>query len=118
MLKKKRASTRDYLTALGLALLLVWLLFLFWGIFRKEEVARKAADESKKELAALQARETTLRQNITDLATERGQEASIRETYGVAKPGEEVIIVVPPEEGDTVPKDPWWKVFLSWIGIQ
>ena len=104
--------------ALGLAFLLLWLLFLFWGIFKKEEVARQAAEESKKELAALHERETTLRQNIADLATARGQEASIRETYGVAKPGEEVIIVVPPEEGETVPKDPWWKVLLSWIGIQ
>jgi cell division protein FtsB len=117
MIRHRRPTTREYLIALALFLLLLWLLFLFWGIFRKEEVARQAAEETKKELATLSEREDTLKANIADLNTERGQEASIRETYGVAKPGEEVIIVVPPEEGETVPKDPWWKVFLSWFGI-
>lgn len=116
-MRRKRRPPRDYVIAGILILVLAWLLFLFWGILRKEEVARTTAEDTKRELAALSAREETLKQNIADLHTERGQEASIRETYGVAKPGEEVIIVVPAEQGETVPKDSWWKVFLSWIGF-
>jgi cell division protein FtsB len=115
MMRRKKVTTREYLIAGGLILLLLWLLFLFWGIFRKEEVARHAAEDSKRQLAALTSREDTLRQNIADLNTERGQEASIRETYGVARAGEEVIIVVPAEEGETVPKESWWDRLFSWL---
>lgn len=115
MMRRKKVTTREYLIAGGLILLLLWLLFLFWGIFRKEEVARHAAEDSKRQLAALTAREETLRQNIADLNTERGQEASIRETYGVARAGEEVIIVVPADEGEVVPKGNWWDRLFGWL---
>lgn len=118
MIRRRKATPREYAVAGGLFVLLIWLMFLFWGIFQKEEVARHAAADAKQQLAALSAREATLQANIDDLHTDRGQEASIRETYGVAKPGEEVIIVVPPEEGETVPKDPWWKIVISWFGFR
>lgn len=114
-MRRKRHTPKEYAIAGALALLLVFLLLQFWGIFRKEEVARHAAEESKQQLAALGAREATLKQDIADLHTERGQEASIRETYGVARPGEEVIIVVPADEGETVPSDSWWDKLWSWL---
>ena len=50
--------------AAGLALLLAFLLFQFWGIFRKEEVARHRAEETKQQLAALAVREETLEADI------------------------------------------------------
>lgn len=117
-MRRKRATLKEKIIAGALILLLLWLLFLVWGIFRKEEIARQKAEDSKRQLAALAEREATLKQNIADLRTDRGQDASIRETYGVARPGEEVIIVVPSETGDTVQKDPWWKVVLSWLGFK
>lgn len=113
----KRRPPRDYLIAAGLVLLLIWLLFLFWGIFKKEEVARRAAEDTKLQLAALQAREQTLQKNIEDLRTERGQEASLRETYGVAKPGEEVIIVVPADEGNVVEEPSFWDGLKRFFGF-
>lgn len=69
------------------------------------------------ELAALTEREATLRENLEDLATERGQEASYRETYGVARPGEEVIIVVPAGDGEEMGELPWWRSFLGFFGL-
>ena len=87
------------------------------GIYRKEEVARHAATETQEQLRILQEREAMLRGNIHELNTERGQEETLRETYGVARPGEEVIIVVPPKEATTSPKLPWWKRTLGWFGI-
>lgn len=114
-MRRKKVTAREYLTVIGLSLLLVWLLLLFWGILKKEEVARRTAEETKRQLEALTVREATLRQNIAELKTERGQEASLRETYGVARPGEEVIIVVPSEERETVPKPSFWDRLFGWF---
>ena len=113
----KRRTPREYLIAGLLLVLLIWLLFLFWGIFRKEETARHAAEDTRRQLAALEAREKTLQANIEDLRTERGQEASLRETYGVAKPGEEVIIVVPADEGEPIEESSWWQGVLRFFGM-
>jgi cell division protein FtsB len=119
MMKRRRTriSVREYVIVGLLSLLLLWLLFLLWGIFKKEEIARHAATEAKRELVLLQEREATLQANINDLATERGREGSLRETYGVARPGEEVIIVVPRNEGDELQELSWWRKFLGYFGL-
>lgn len=115
--KTRRTSVREYAVALVLALVLLWLLYLVFDIFKKEEVARHAANDTKAELAALETREATLSENLAELKTERGREASLRETYGVARPGEEVIIVVPPEEGDDLQELSWWRKILGYFGL-
>lgn len=115
--RRLRLSLRQLLILVGLSLALLWLLWLLWGIAGKEEKARHAAAEAKEELATLEARKATLQGNIDELATSRGEEATLREAYGVARPGEEVIIVVPDEgreKGDTLP---WWRKFLGWLGL-
>ncbi|HYD93327.1 MAG TPA: hypothetical protein VEB18_02620 [Candidatus Paceibacterota bacterium] len=116
-MRRKRRPPRDYIIAGVLCVVLLWLLWLVWGIFQKEERARHAAEEAQAQLEALTEREATLRANLADLRTERGQEASFRETYGVARPGEEVIIVVPPGEGEDLGELPWWRTFLGWFGL-
>lgn len=115
--KPAALRAREYMIAGFLALLIVWLLFLIFGIFRKEEIARRAAAETRAQLAILEEREQVLTATIDELSTERGQEATIRETYGVARPGEEVIIVVPPKEATSTPPLPWWKKVLGWFGV-
>ena len=117
MKRRKRRPPTDYLIAGALALLLIWLLVLLFGIVGKEERARHAAGDAKAELTSLILREETLRENLEELQTERGQEASLRETYGVAKPGEEVIIVIEPGEGDRLGELPWWRKFLGFFGL-
>ncbi len=114
-MRRKRYTPKQYVYAGLLALLLVFLLLQFWGIFRKEEVARHRAEETKRQLVALEEREKTLEADIAALKTERGQEASIRETYGVARAGEEVIIVVPAEEGEAIESESWWDKLWSWL---
>jgi len=115
--KHARVSAKDYVVAGLLVLAIVWLLFLIFGIYRKQVVARHAAKETQAQLAILQEREGTLRANLAELNTTRGHEATLRETYGVARPGEEVIIVVPPKEATSTPPLPWWKRALGWFGI-
>lgn len=118
-MRRRTARTRlkEYAIAGLLALAILWLLWLVWGIARKEEIARKAVRETTAELASLKARQETLEGNLAELSTARGQEATVRQTYGVARPGEEVIIVVPPEEGKEQIELPWYKKFLGWFGI-
>jgi len=115
--KQSRLRVKEYVIAGLLALAIVWLLVLIVGIFRKEEVARHAAKETQAQIEILRERESTLRGNLEELKTERGHEATLRETYGVARPGEEVIIVVPPKEATSTPPLPWWRRALGWFGI-
>ncbi len=112
---KKRMG--EYVIAGLLSLAIVWLLWLVWGIARKEEIARRAVADTRAELATLKERQGVLEGNLAELSTERGKEATLRQTYGVAKPGEEVIIVVPPKEATSTPVLPWWKKAFNWLGI-
>lgn len=117
MKRKRQVHTlREYLILAGLGVLVLWLMLLVYGIARKEEVAREAVKDTEAELASLETRRQTLEADLAALNTERGQEAVLRETFGVAKPGEEVIIVVPPKEIPPPPPQPWWKKVLNFFG--
>ncbi len=118
-MRKRRVKRppHEYIIALVLLVVALWLTYMLIGIVRKEEIARTAADDARRELSALTEREMTLKENLDELQTVRGQEASIRETYGVARPGEEVIIVVPPPEEPPLQELPWWNKFLGFFGL-
>ncbi len=119
-MKKRRGKPRngkEYLMTAFLSLIIVWLLWSLFGIIRKEEIARHAVADTRGELASLQERKEVLQGNIEELKTPRGEEATYRDTYGVAKPGEGVIIVVPPTEATTTPLLPWWRIWLGKIGF-
>lgn len=114
--RRHRASAREYVIAGLLMLAFLWLVYLVWGIAQKEEIARHAAYDAKHELESLKARESTLEENLAELETPRGEEATLRESFGVARPGEEVIIVVPSSEPPGPPL-PWWRKVLGWFGL-
>jgi len=115
MSRHKTVPIKEYLIAGSLILVIIWFVFLIMGIARKEEIARHAVKDTHAQLAALDERRATLQQNLDDLSTDRGQEAVLRQTYGVAKPGEQVIIVVPPKATPPPPPLPWWKEALIWL---
>ncbi len=115
--KRVRRPLKDYLIAGVLLIVFCSLLWGVIGLIGKEERARKAVGEAKRQLASLSEREENLRKSLAELATPRGQEASLRETYGVARPGEEVIIVVAPGEGEQLDELPWWRKALGFFGL-
>jgi cell division protein FtsB len=117
MNRRKRRPLRDYLIAGVLMLVLGWLTWLLVGIVGKEEIARHAAADAAAQLKELDQRHSTMEENLNDLATPRGQEASYRDHFGVAKPGEEVIIVVPAEKTVAEAPLPWWRKFLGQFGL-
>lgn len=114
--RRVHINQKQLIIVIVLSLALAWSLWLLWGIAQKEERARHAANEAKQELETLQKRHATLEANLEELNTPRGEEATLRETYGVARPGEEVIIVVE-DEAETGKPLSWWRVFLGWFGL-
>ena len=117
MARRKNRSAREIGTIAGLCLLILWLGVLVISIFHKEQVARITVNETRAELAALDARKTTLSTTVQDLDTPRGHEESLRDTYGVAKPGEDVIIVVPKKTTTPPPQMTFWDKVKQFLGI-
>lgn len=108
---------RDLALAALFALGIVWFLLLVWGIYGKQSRAHDALTETEEEVAAIEARRQTLTNDIDTLGTARGEEALVRSTLGVALEGEEVIIVVPPQDAPVLAKLSWWQRFLNLIGF-
>jgi cell division protein FtsB len=102
--------------AIGVLILTaVWLVSLIWGLAGKAQIAWREAHDTKAEYEQLEARQTQLAANIAALNTPRGQDAAIREAFGVARPGEEVIIVVPPASSTPTSTPSWWRQVLDWF---
>ncbi len=98
-----------------LLLVAFWLLSLIWGLVGKAQIAVQEAHNAERQYQALEERKATLAANLAALATGRGQDAAIRTAFGVARPGEEVIVVVPPVAATATPPLSWWQKFLSWF---
>lgn len=116
----KRSHTQqagEYVLAGLLCVIFLVLVWAVWGIAKKEEIARSAVEDRKTELAVLKERKEVFEENLAELSTERGQEATLRQNHGVARSGEEVIIVVPPKEDELNPNLPWYTRLLGWFGI-
>ncbi|MFZ1987598.1 MAG: hypothetical protein WAV21_01005 [Minisyncoccia bacterium] len=113
---RHRPSFKDIALATLFTLGILWFSYLTWGIFAKEERARRDVAKTRAEIALLETREATLRADLQELGTPRGQEAALRDTRGVARPGEEVIIVVPPSTPAAAPPTiHWWQKIFNWF---
>lgn len=115
--KNPQNILREYITIALLSVLIVWLLYAVVGIFRKEEIARHTVHGTQAALTALTTRHDTLQGNLDYLATARGQEASLRQDFGVAKPGEEVVIIVSPKNVVQPAPQSFWQRFIGFFGF-
>lgn len=98
-----------------LLLVAFWLTTLIWGLAGKAHIAVSQANDAKWQYQSLEDRKTVLEANLAALATTRGRDAAIRTAFGVARPGEEVIVVVPPVVATSTPALPWWRKVLNWF---
>src|SRR3989338_418725 len=118
--QKKRGWRNIMQSRPVLALLIVILLFFAWGVFRftgKMRVTRENRQIASNKLAELQKEKEKLSGDIARLETPEGVEASIREKFGFAREGEEVIVVV--EDKNKLESKPpqssgFWSWFLFW----
>ncbi len=100
----------------GLLLLVsFWLLSLIWGLAGKARIAISQAREVEHQYRSFEGRKIALTESLAALATERGQDAAIRTAFGVARPGEEVIVVVPPMAPVATSTRSLWEKVLSWF---
>ena len=80
------------------------LLFLangVWNIYQKEKESSTLDSDSKAKLEALSSQAGQLTTNINKLSTDTGIDEELRLKYGVVKPGEEMIVVVPDDSATT-----------------
>ncbi len=101
---------------IGILLLVIfWLLSLIWGLAGKAQLAVSQANDVKSQYQSLESRKAALEASLASFSTERGQEAAIRTAFGVARPGEEVIVVVPPATATPTTTPSWWQKVLNWF---
>ena len=98
-----------------LLLVIFWLASLIWGLVGKAQIAVKEAHDAERQYRVLEERKHKLEANLEALDTPLGQDAAIRTAFGVARPGEEVIVVVPPAPATTTPERTWWQKVKDWF---
>lgn len=98
-----------------LLLVAFWLASSIWGLAGKAHIAIFQAQEAKLQYQTLEKRKMMLEANLAALATVRGQDAAIRTAFGVARPGEEVIVVVPTDLKASTTTPSWWQRIVSWF---
>ena len=65
-----------------------------WDMYAKERESQRQLEAVESELAALVARENLLQDDLARLKTPEGIEAEIRAQFQVAKPGEQMVVLV------------------------
>ena len=117
--EKKRARRRLYspLTFIILGALIFIVLYNVWDMYQKSRRTAEALQKTRDAYDVLAARERFLEERLEQLGTEAGVESEIRERFGVAKAGEEVIVVLSEEEGRlSIPKEKgWWERLKEWL---
>ena len=98
-----------------LLLIAFGLVSLIWGLVGKARIAIEEAHKAQRQYQVLEERKAMLETNLAALETSRGKDNAIRTAFGVARPGEEVIVVVSPTQATTTPQLTWWQKILDWF---
>lgn len=100
-------QSKPVLVLLGIVIVIfAWSVLKFWNKMRETERNKEIAEEK---VEGLREQKEKLLADIESLNTEEGKERVFRENFGLAKEGEEVIIVVE----DKNPPEPLKKSFTS-----
>lgn len=121
-MKKKWWCNRLYIRIL-LGLVLVLVLLLCVSVYQRYTIERSTAERlqrSQAELEALRERGVHIEKKVEYLQNDSGVEAEIRKHFDVAKPGEQVVVLVnnPVEETEEEvieeePPQSWWARMFS-----
>jgi len=106
---------RRWILIIFLLLIAFWLASLIWALAGKAHIAISQEREANAQYQSLEERKAALAADLSALATDRGRDAAIRMAFGVARPGEEVIVVVPPMATAPTSTPSWWQRVLNWF---
>lgn len=121
---RTKRTLRDFLASpFGLLLLLTLVVFLArvaWGSFGEYREAAAARAQAEARVEELAQREARLGAAVATQGSARAEEAEIREKLRMARPGEEVILIVPDraeqsEKLENISHTPWWRRVLDWV---
>lgn len=125
--ERQKVKRRIYSRSVQVLLLVVFLFLAnsTWQIYKKNQEARNELLKAKEELALLEANSAEIVQKIKDLQSERGRDREIREKFGVAREGEDALVILRPKSiATTTAKEPtrsfWsrlWRGSLSFVGL-
>ena len=118
---KQRIRKRIYSPLVFVALLIftVFLVKGAWGVFIIQRESAQNLDKVKTELANARSREMKLEASVDYLKTKEGIEEEIRDKYSVAKPGEDLVLIVESRDTGIINdegKKSWWGRVGAWFG--
>lgn len=108
MKERNKAIARLFwrrLSLIALSVLFVLASFAVWGVYKKENESRMLRLQAAAQLADLKEQESHLSERIDYLNTQKGKEAALREQYGVARKGEELVVIVESETPQPLPEE-------------
>ena len=87
-------------------------------MYQKSRLSKEALAQSEAAYAELLDRERFLDEELDRLSTTAGVEAEVRERFGVAKDGEEVIVVLSENEDESIEPEErgFWARVKEWFG--
>jgi cell division protein FtsB len=75
------------------------------GLYSKAQLSVEARETSEKELGSIMERKAFVEAEISKLKTAPGMEEEIRRKFSVARPGEEVVVIIEGTKEAPVPVD-------------
>ncbi len=120
-LQRRRKIQAFLYSKVTLVLLFVFIFVIgraTWSVYKKNIASAQVAESVRGEAAVLESKQSILAEENKRLDTEKGQEEVIRQKYSVAKPGEEMYIIVDPkDEASSTPEaEGWWGKFGNFLG--
>lgn len=106
-------ESKPFLILLGILILFfAWNVFGFWNKMRETDKNKKIVEDK---IALLKQQKEKLSADINNLNTVEGKEKFIRENFGLAKDGEDLVVVVEDKNPPKAPKDSSSSGFFSFL---
>ncbi|MDD5152871.1 MAG: hypothetical protein PHS95_02650 [Candidatus Pacebacteria bacterium] len=122
--ERKKVRRILYSKTMILVLLVVAILVArgTWQVYTKASIARAKSDESAQKLKEIQERNSTLEASLAHLKSNNGLEDEVRQKFNVARPDEEVVMVIDEnskksENGANVSEETFWQKILSFFKL-
>ena len=109
-----------FLTLVFLIIAAAFLIFSVWRVYRGRMSVKPELDKLEEELSNLTNKNQELKEEISRFNDPNKLEEMAREKMVYIKPGEEMVIIAPPEKTIELPKKEdknWWQKLLEKIGF-